>query len=192
MKTLITLVLMALLVGSGLSMALDKGDTAPEIRARKWLNTPGSVTLKGLTGTVVVVEFWATWCPPCRASIPHLIKLNKKYKDQGVVIIGLTNEDYSKAKIAKFVKDMKMDYIVGTASDTGKSYGVTGIPAAFIVGKNGKIVWSGHPMDGLDKALEAALAPADEHKDAPPKKPGSATLPPPPAPPSAKPGSRPR
>jgi thiol-disulfide isomerase/thioredoxin len=181
MKTRNTLLLMALLLGSGLSLAVGTGDTAPEIRARKWLNASGSVTLKGLADKIVVVEFWATWCPPCRKSIPHLVELNAQYKDQGVVFIGLTNEDYKKANIAKFVKEMKIDYIIGTGSDAGKKYDVTGIPAAFVVGKDGAILWSGHPMNGLDKALAAALAPADEKKDAPPKKADAATLPPPPA-----------
>jgi len=181
MKTLVLGLLTALLLGSSLSMALEKGEKAPEIRARKWLNAPGSVTLKDLAGKIVVVEFWATWCPPCRKSIPHLVELNAQYKDKGVVFIGLTNEDYKKANLAKFVKEMKIDYIIGTGSDAGKKYDVTGIPAAFVVGNDGTILWSGHPMNGLDKALAAALAPADEKKDAPPKKADAATPPPPPA-----------
>ncbi|MCX7005179.1 MAG: TlpA disulfide reductase family protein [bacterium] len=190
MKTLVLTVLAVLLLGSGLAMALGTGDKAPEIGARKWLNTPGNVTLKDLADKIVVVEFWATWCPPCRKSIPHLIELNAQYKDKGVVFIGLTNEDYKKANIAKFVKEMKIDYIIGTASDAGKKYGVEGIPTAFVVGKDGTILWSGHPMDGLDKALEAALAAKDERKAAPSKKRVS-TPPPPPAAPPAKPAPQP-
>ncbi|MCX7005180.1 MAG: TlpA disulfide reductase family protein [bacterium] len=133
--------------------------TAPaqEINAVKWYNTAAPLTLAGLRGKVVVVEHWATWCPPCRASIPHLIELNKRFKDQGVVIIGLTDEDDAAAKVGAFVREMKMDYPVGTGSTSGSDYGVQGIPTAFVIARDGTIAWQGHPMKGLDAAIESAL-----------------------------------
>jgi thiol-disulfide isomerase/thioredoxin len=111
---------------------------------------------------VVVVEFWATWCPPCRATIPHLSKLQKKYGDK-VVILGVSSE--TKDVVQAFYKKMKnkMKYLVAvdkngsTTAGYMEAYGVTGIPHAFIV-KNGKVVWHGHPgkMDAeLDKAVNA-------------------------------------
>ena len=128
------------------------GKPAPEIKAAYWINTPG-LKLSDLTGKVVVVEFWATWCPPCRKSIPHLIELNKKFADKGVVFIGLSDE--TQDKVAPFVKQMNMDYAVGGGSPTGNLYGVTGIPTAFIVDTTGKVAWEGHPMDPeFEKALE--------------------------------------
>jgi thiol-disulfide isomerase/thioredoxin len=130
---------------------------APEINAVKWYNTPAPLTLAGLRGTVVVVEFWATWCPPCRASIPHLIELNQRYKDKGVVIIGLTDEDDAAAKVGAFVREMKMKYPVGTGSSSGGAYGVQGIPTAFVIARDGTIAWHGHPMKGIDAAIESAL-----------------------------------
>jgi thiol-disulfide isomerase/thioredoxin len=130
------------------------GSPAPEVKAAEWLNSV-PLSLAQLTKKIVVVEFWATWCPPCRKSIPHLIELNAKYKDKGVVIMGLTDEPMSKVK--GFAANMKMDYAVGVGSPTGDAYGVTGIPHAFVVAPGGKIVWSGHPADGLDKAIEDAL-----------------------------------
>ena len=110
---------------------------------------------------VYVMEFWATWCPPCRTSIPHLTELQEKFKDRGVNIIGVSNEEL--ATVESFVKKMgdKMAYTVAIdAGATSKGYmgkyGVGGIPHAFVV-KDGEVVWHGHPMVKLDDAIEDAL-----------------------------------
>lgn len=140
---------------AGSSIPLLGPKSAPEISAASWLNTTGPLTLSGLKGKVVVVEFWATWCPPCRQSIPHLIDLYNRYYSKGVVIIGLTNEDI--AAVKPFAKSMGINYPVGAGSMSGQAYGVSGIPHAFIIGKDGSIVWNGHPMSGLEAALINAL-----------------------------------
>ncbi len=130
------------------------GKPAIEINAGKWLNTQ-PLKLSSMKGKVVVVEFWATWCGPCRASIPHLKELNAKYASKGLTLVSLTDE---RAEVAEpFVKQNGMDYAIGTDSTTSNDYGVTGIPHAVVVGKDGKVAWEGHPMNGLDKAIEAAL-----------------------------------
>ena len=92
------------------------GKDAPEIKADGWLNSKG-VTLKDLKGKVAVVEFWATWCPPCRKSIPHLAELHKKHKGDGLVIIGLSDEP--KDKVEEFSKKIDMPYVVGYGSSSG-------------------------------------------------------------------------
>jgi len=130
------------------------GKAAPEITATYWLNSP-ALTLQGLRGKIVVVEFWATSCPPCRQTIPHLIELHKQYAGKGVVIVSLTDEP--KETVEPFVKEMGMTYAVGGGSLTGRAYGVSGIPSAAIVDPAGKIVWQGHPMGGLDAALDAQV-----------------------------------
>ncbi len=110
-----------------------------------------------LVGKPLIVEFWATWCPPCRASIPHLNEFNKKFKDKGLVVIGITDED--KRDVAKFRKTVPMEYNV--AIDKGgklsAQFGISGIPQAFIVGKDGKIVWEGHPGSLTDAEIEKVL-----------------------------------
>jgi len=152
----ITLATLALLVVPGMarSEANHVGKPAIEINAKKWLNT-SPLKLSALKGKVVVVEFWATWCGPCRASIPHLKELNAKYASKGLVLVSLTDEAANVAE--PFVKQNGMDYAIGTDSSTSNDYGVTGIPHAVVIGKDGKVVWEGHPMSGLDKAVEAAL-----------------------------------
>lgn len=110
-----------------------------------------------LKGKPAIVEFWATWCPPCRKSIPHLNEINAKYKGKGLAIIGITDE--KKETVDGFRKTLPMDYTVAI-DDGGKlseKFGITGIPQAFIVDKNGKIVWQGHPMELKEDAIEAVL-----------------------------------
>ncbi len=130
------------------------GDPAPEIQAGYWVNSP-PLRLEALRGRIVIVEFWATWCPPCRTSIPHLNKLHQTYGKQGVVIVGLTREPADRVK--PFAREIGMAYPVGGDSQSGGAYGVRGIPHAFIVDPSGKVVWRGHPMANLDEALEAQI-----------------------------------
>lgn len=132
------------------------GKEPPAIAAEGWLNAEKPIALPDLKGKVVVVEFWATWCPPCRKSIPHLVELQKKHKDAGLVIVSLTNEP--KETVEPFAKEYGMSYAIGYGSTSASAYGVSGIPAAFVVGPDGKIIWAGHPMDEeFEKAIERAL-----------------------------------
>ncbi len=144
------------------SLAAELGDPAQPLDIKEWIKG-GPVDLStGRGKTTYVVEFWATWCPPCRTSIPHLTEMQKQFKDKGVVFMGVTSEKTE--VVRKFVDKMgdQMDYAVaidagGTSKGYMEAYGVQGIPHAFVVSKEGKVVWRGHPMDGLDKALEKII-----------------------------------
>jgi thiol-disulfide isomerase/thioredoxin len=166
---------------------------APEVTAGTWINAD-SFKLSDHKDKIVIVEFWATWCPPCRTSIPHLKTLYNEYKDKGVVLVSLSQEPAD--TINEFNKKAGMNWIIGAESSAGSAYGVTGIPAAFIVA-DGKIVWNGHPMDGLDAKVKelvaargastAAPAPAKEPvaEPAPATEPAAAAEPTPAAEPAA-------
>jgi thiol-disulfide isomerase/thioredoxin len=116
-------------------------------------------------GTIYVVEFWATWCPPCRESIPHLTKVATQYKDKGVVVVGISIEK-EESVVRPFVEKQadKMDYIVAVdpewtvANPYMKAFGQNTIPHAFLVDGSGKIAWHGIPDSGLEKAIDKALA----------------------------------
>ena len=160
------------------ALATDLGDAAPALKVEKWVKG-GPVDVKD-GKHVYVVEFWATWCGPCRASIPHMTALQKKYKDKGVVVAGVSVDEATKRKtrenVEPFVKDMgeKMEYAIAldeNDASTDKAYmdafKFDGIPCAFIIGKDGKILWAGNPDDGaegtvswkgLEKALDEILA----------------------------------
>lgn len=151
-KTLIAAAIIA--IGSLTAEAAPKdwvGKSLPELK----LTYIGAAA--DLKGKPAIVEFWATWCPPCRASIPHLNEINKKFKDKGLVIVGVTDED--QATVTNFQKKMPMDYNVAMDKDgkLSKEFGVSGIPHAFIVDKAGKIVWEGHPMRMKEADVEKVL-----------------------------------
>lgn len=108
-------------------------------------------------GKPYILEFWATWCPPCRQSIPHLNELYAKYKAKGLVIVGVSNEDA--ATVKAFMKKLPMNYTVALdpSGALGNQFNVRGIPHALVVDKSGKIVWEGHPMAMEESVIEAVL-----------------------------------
>ena len=110
-----------------------------------------------LTGKPLLVEFWATWCPPCRKSIPHLNEIYSKYKAQGLQIVGITDED--EATVKKFQKQIPMDYnvAINTPGSIYEQFGIKAIPTAFLVDKGGKIVWTGHPMELSETEIQSVL-----------------------------------
>ncbi|MCC6675994.1 MAG: redoxin family protein [Phycisphaerales bacterium] len=142
---------------------LALGDKAPPLAAEKWIK--GEPITGFEKGKVYVVEFWATWCGPCKTSIPHLTELQKKYKDKDVRIIGANvweqYNDKTLEKVEKFVADFgeKMEYTVaydGKSKTIDKAYmkaaGQDGIPTAFIVDREGRVAYIGHPME-MDEPL---------------------------------------
>lgn len=155
-------ILISVPTGADAASASGKlGQPAASLNGLEWIK---GKPVEFKKGSVYVVEFWATWCPPCRTSIPHLTKLQHEFKDQSVTIIGISNE---KADVVKpFVKEKAgtMDYTVAVDPDRKISQGymgafnVRGIPHAFIVGKDGNLLWHGHPMDGMDEVLKDILA----------------------------------
>jgi thiol-disulfide isomerase/thioredoxin len=149
---------------------LNLGDTAPALAVSSWVK--GEKIEKFEPDKTYVVEFWATWCGPCRASIPHLTELAHRFKDKGVAFIGVDVWETDISKVKPFLTEMgdKMDYRValdrvpekGTASDGAmaktwlSAAEENGIPTAFVV-KDGKIAWIGHPMN-LDEPLTKITA----------------------------------
>ncbi len=107
--------------------------TLTELGGMKW-------TLKEQRGKVVVVNFWATWCPPCRKEMPDLETLYKQFKDQGLVILAISDEDAG--KVAPFIAEQKVTYpiLLDPGRKVNELFQIEGIPKTFVYDRSGKLV----------------------------------------------------
>ncbi len=118
-----------------------------------------TVTSASQAGHVTVIEFWATWCPPCVQMVPHLKQLNEEYHDRGVTFISVS-VDQDPAAARKFIAEHGMNWLQAgdylQATSLAEAWGVSSIPHAFVFSPEGKLLWQGHPMD-LDDVLSKAV-----------------------------------
>lgn len=101
-----------------------------------------NVSLTDFRGKAVLVNFWATWCGPCKIETPWLVELQNEYGSQGLQVVGVAMDDSGKDEIAKFAKDMGVNYPVLLGKEAvGDAYGgVPALPESFFVGRDGKII----------------------------------------------------
>jgi cytochrome c-type biogenesis protein len=120
------------------------------------------MSLSDLRGKAVLLNFWATWCGPCKIETPWLVELQAKYGPNGLQVIGVEMGDDSKDDIAKFVKDMGVNYPVLIGKEAvGQAYGgVPGLPESFVIGRDGKIedkILGLESKSDIEDAIKAAL-----------------------------------
>jgi len=130
-----------------------RGKKAPFLHVAKWVNGPAPHT----KGKVVILDFWATWCPDCRRLTPELNRFKQKFGDD-LVIIGISDE--SVKVIKKFLNDNTVDYRVASAPDK-KMYnavGVKGIPQVLVVSADGIVRWQGYADAKEDPLTDDKLA----------------------------------
>jgi thiol-disulfide isomerase/thioredoxin len=101
-----------------------------------------NIQLSGYKGQAVLLNFWATWCGPCKIEMPWFVELQKEYGPQGLQIVGVAMDDASKDDIAKFVKEMGVNYpiLIGKEAVGNQYGGVNVLPTTFFINRDGKIV----------------------------------------------------
>jgi len=160
MKTIKTAMLMVifLLAASVPVRAQAVGSPAPDFSAKDISGQP--VKLADLKGKVVLLDFWATWCPPCRVEIPNLLEIQRKFKDSKFVLVSVSlDRDLPAAR--KFVADKEMGWVHivdrDACRDIADKYQVEYIPSTFIIDRQGKIVASQLRGDELKDRIAELL-----------------------------------
>lgn len=141
---------------------LSIGGVAPDF-SLKSIPDGKPVQLSSLRGKAVMVNFWATWCEPCKIEIPWLVDLQKKYGPQGLQVVGMAKDESSEKTIADFAHKMGMNYpIVVSNSAVNDAYGnPQGLPTTFFVDRSGKLVEEViglKSMSDLEDAIKKSLA----------------------------------
>ena len=152
-----TIILLFLLISYANTAVFAESSVAPDF------NLPtrsSSITLPELKGKVVYLDFWASWCHPCKQSFPWLNELQAKYKDQGLVVLGI-NLDKDRSQADAFLKHTPANFTIAfdPEADTASVFKVKGMPSSFLMDRNGLIQAEHKGFRDKDKAkMEQAVA----------------------------------
>lgn len=132
----------------------------PQLHVEGWINTQDGkpITLADCKGKLVLIDFWGTWCGPCRKAIPHLKELYEKHKDNGLVVIGIHTTNAGE-KMAEYVKNEAISYPVAVDVDrkTTTAFHVDSYPDYYLIDRSGNLRIADLKNSEVDRAIEALL-----------------------------------
>lgn len=159
---LVTIAASFLSVPGPVDAAPRTGQTAPDFKV---ISTAGqTISQENYRGYVLILDFFATWCQPCRQSIPHLVEMNRKFGKQGLQILGLSVDEEGERAVKTFIDEFRVNYPLALAGDTTTAdFGVRSVPVMFLIDKKGKIVevYRGYTDDrarSLEQSIKRLLA----------------------------------
>jgi len=149
-------VMLAAALGASSASALEKGAPAPQFDLQ---GLDGAVKLAKLQGKVVYVDFWASWCGPCRQSFPWMNEMQAKYGARGLQVVGV-NVDANNADARQFLASTPARFTIGfdPQGATPRSYGIKGMPSSVLIGPDGKVLLEHSGFRDADRAeLESKI-----------------------------------
>ena len=138
-KVLRGILFAALVIGCARASVLGQESTAPQFKLKD-LNGR-TVRLSDYRGKVVLINFWATWCPPCRAEMPDLIRLQREHARQGLQIIGITYPPENRTRVRRFARSLKVNYpiVLGSRQLKARFSSEEALPLTVVIDREGKV-----------------------------------------------------
>jgi peroxiredoxin len=150
----LALVVAAFVVALGLYVGYHQARRSPGVAGARFTQSSvapdfslesldgATMRLSDFRGKAVLLNFWATWCGPCKIEMPWFVDLQNEYRSQGLQIVGVAMDDASKEDITKFARDMGVNYpiLIGKESVGDQYGGVPALPETFLIGRDGKVV----------------------------------------------------
>ena len=148
---------------TGSSGPMDVGSNAPEFKVTYADDLSKTASLQSIKGHVTLIDFWATWCGPCKQEIPILQKIYDEYQGKGLQVVMISQEDQMKISSFQSINKLTLPFYMDSDSSADKAFNVFALPTTYVVGKNGKIIYSnigeGEGVEQqLRKAIDQALA----------------------------------
>ena len=161
-RVCVVLLVVVSLANSVADAALNRGDTPPPIDLPD--RTGATVDLDQLVGQVVVIDFWASWCRPCREEMPALQRLHEKYRSRGLVVIGV-NIDRSAKRMNRFLKEVPVSFRIvhDKGLEVANRYAPPRMPSSYFIGRNGRVAhihegFRAKDAESLERRVRALLA----------------------------------
>ena len=154
---LVTIAASFLSLAGPVDAAPRPGQPAPNFKVTS--TTGQTISQDNYRGHVLILDFFATWCQPCRQSIPHLVEMNRKYGKQGLQILGLSVDEDGERDVKSFADEFRVNYPVALAGDsTTAGFGVRSVPIMYLIDKKGKVVevYRGYTEE-MARALEQSI-----------------------------------